>query len=108
MCSIGHRGDPVAIRWLKRYAIDNLPSEKIAEIAGQVSAKPKTGKNRVAIVGSGPAGLSAAYYLGGLGYKVTIYDSNKKPGGVMRYGIPKYRLPDSGLDRDIEIVKALR
>ena len=107
VCSIGHRGDPVAIRWLKRYAIDNLPSEKIAEIAGQVSAKPKTGKNRVAIVGSGPAGLSAAYYLGGLGYKVTIYDSNKKPGGVMRYGIPKYRLPDSGLDRDIEIVKAL-
>jgi glutamate synthase (NADPH/NADH) small chain len=107
VCSIGHRGEPVAIRWLKRYAVESLPIDQAAEIAGRMTAKTAGKKNRVAIIGSGPAGLSAAYYLAGMGYRITIYDSNKKTGGVMRYGIPKYRLPDEHIDRDVEVIKRM-
>ena len=87
----------VNIRGLKRYAVDN---------AGVVPAPvcgPSTGK-RVAIVGGGPSGLSAAYYLALMGHKVTVYEKRAKLGGMLRYGIPDYRLPQEKLDRDIEFI----
>lgn len=104
-CSIGHRGEPVAIRWLKRYIADSVPLERYHEILDAKPVKP-TGKS-VGIIGSGPAGLSAAYYLVLMEYDVTIYEAKPRPGGVMRYGIPRYRLPDDVLDKDIAFIESL-
>jgi glutamate synthase (NADPH/NADH) small chain len=100
VCAISHRGEPIAIRWLKRYAIDNLPKDKFKEIVKKGEVIQKMNK-KIAIVGSGPAGLAAAYYLIGMGYDVTIYERMPKAGGMMRYGIPAYRLPDDRLDEEI-------
>jgi len=104
VCAISHRGEPIAIRWLKRYITDSVPAEKWHEIVTfDVKKQPK----KVAIVGSGPAGLSAAYFLATMGYEVDIYEALNRPGGVMRYGIPRYRLPDEALDRDIAFIESL-
>ncbi|MCI9162550.1 MAG: FAD-dependent oxidoreductase [Lachnospiraceae bacterium] len=87
----------VNIRGLKRYA---------AEHAGKVPApKPadSTGK-RVAVIGGGPGGISAAYYLSLMGHGVTIYEQRKNLGGMLRYGIPAYRLPREILDEEIKVL----
>ena len=68
---------------------------------------PSTGKE-IAIVGAGPAGLAAAFYLVRLGHKITIFDSNEKAGGVLRYGIPAYRLPKDVLDKELELFDELK
>ncbi len=102
-CSIGQRGEPVAIRWLKRYAMDAIPADEYGDINNPRIVKP-LGKN-IAIVGSGPSGLSAAYYLQLMGYKVHVFESYPEPGGMMRYGIPEYRLPYPALDKDIDYIK---
>ena len=60
----------------------------------------KTGK-KIAVIGSGPAGLTAAYFLSLKGHSVTVYEKEEKPGGMLRYGIPGYRLPVEILDKDI-------
>ncbi|MCG0275346.1 MAG: FAD-dependent oxidoreductase [Thermosediminibacteraceae bacterium] len=94
---------PIAIAWLKSFVGDlDLASEYpyIPEI------KPPTGKS-VAIVGSGPAGLSAAYFLAREGHKVVVYEAMEKPGGMLRYGIPQYRLPKEVLDREIDLIKKM-
>ncbi|MEZ9016979.1 formate dehydrogenase subunit alpha [Vibrio lentus] len=92
--------ESIAIRQLKRHAAD-------ADLAAQESymplKKPNKGK-RVAIVGSGPGGLTAGYYLSNEGYDVSVYESMPKAGGWLRYGIPEYRLPKSILDKEIELV----
>ncbi|UCF83950.1 MAG: FAD-dependent oxidoreductase [Desulfobacteraceae bacterium] len=95
-CAYRQFGDPIAIRAIKRAAVDKggdtwKKRKKVAD---------KTGK-KVGIVGAGPGGLTAAYYLAGKGHEVTIFDSFPKPGGTMRYGIPNYRLPEERLDKDI-------
>jgi len=99
VCAYKQMGDPIAIRAIKRAAVDKGGDgwKKNRKIA------PKTGK-KVAVVGSGPAGLTAAYYLAGKGHEVELFDSFPKPGGMMRYGIPDYRLPAGRLDKDIEAV----
>lgn len=83
--------DAVNIRGLKRYAVDN------AGYVPQPDCAEPTGK-KVAVIGGGPSGLSAAYYLALMGHKVTVYEKCAKLGGMLRYGIPNYRLPDSVLD----------
>ena len=91
---------PVNIRGIKRYAADN---------AGTVPAPEKsapTGKT-VAVIGGGPAGLTAAYYLSLMGHKVTVYEKRNRLGGMLRYGIPCYRLPDEYLDADIDVILSL-
>lgn len=88
---------PVNICGLKRYAADN------AEWSAAPAALPATGK-AIGIVGGGPAGLTAAYYLQLMGHNVTIYDQREKLGGMVRYGIPDYRLPQDKLDADIDFI----
>ena len=104
-CSIGKRGEPIAIRWLKRYAVDALSHEKIKDVVlGDV--KPQASGFSIAVIGSGPAGLTAAFDLAKLGHKVTVYEGLDKPGGMPRYGIPAYRLPFDKLDEDIDVIQA--
>lgn len=93
---------PVAIRSLKRFVTDqNLGLSKKYFNAG-----PYTGK-RLAIVGSGPAGLTAAYYLRKLGHGVTIFEALPVVGGMMRTGIPEFRLPRDLLNKEIDQVKSI-
>ncbi len=107
VCSVGHNGDPLSIRWLKRYIADQIPADtdKYKDILG-TSEIAKNGKS-VAIIGSGPSGLSAAHYLALLGYDVTIFEKLPKAGGMMRYGIPEYRLPYDQIDKDIDYILSL-
>jgi len=104
-CVLGHQGEPVSIRWLKRYAVDNILLEKYQKVLGTEEIK-SMGK-RVAIVGAGPGGLAAAYYLRLMGYEIVIFEKLPKPGGMLRYGIPEYRLPYEALDKDIEYIKSV-
>jgi len=101
VCSIGVNGEPIAIRWLKRYIIDQVDRKDIAEI---LKNEFKPNGKKVAIIGAGPAGLSAAYYLATVGYGVTIFEANEKAGGMVRYGIPEYRMPYDQLDKDINAI----
>ncbi|HID99764.1 MAG TPA: FAD-dependent oxidoreductase [Thiotrichaceae bacterium] len=105
-CSIGRRGEAISIRWLKRYAMDKVSSERIKQIAEEGKETSQSGQ-KVAIVGSGPAGLTVAYDLARQGHSVTIFEAFDKPGGMMRYGIPEYRLPYDKLDEDIDVICAM-
>jgi glutamate synthase (NADPH/NADH) small chain len=105
VCAVGHSGDPLAIRWLKRYIADAVPFEQYKEILG-VTDIEENGK-KVGIVGAGPAGLAAAYYLRIRGFEVTIYEAKSKGGGMTMYGIPKYRLPQNMLDSEIGFIEDL-
>ena len=105
VCTLGHKGDPLSIRWLKRYIADQNPSEKYKEILEAENLQPK-GK-KVAIIGSGPSGLSAAHYLALMGYEVKIFEKLAAAGGMMRYGIPEYRLPYDQIDKDIDYILSL-
>jgi glutamate synthase (NADPH/NADH) small chain len=105
-CSIGLRGDPVAIRWLKRYAMDAVDHERIKEIAGEAKTDYLSGK-RIAVIGAGPAGLTAAFDLVKKGHQVSVYEAREAAGGMPRYGIPSYRLPYDMLDRDIDVIASL-
>ncbi len=96
-------GKPVAICALKRFAADKAAESGLPT---QPEPKPATGK-RVAVVGAGPTGLSAAYYMALDGHKVTLLESEKKAGGVLRFGIPPYRLPNSVLDQEIDDILSL-
>ena len=90
----------INIRGLKRYAVDQ------AGDVPQPACAPATGK-AVAIVGGGPGGLSAAYYLALMGHKVTVYERQSQLGGMMRYGIPSYRFPRELLDQEIASILSL-
>lgn len=89
--------DAINIKGLKRMAVDNASYEHKHHIA------EKTDKN-IAIIGGGAGGLSAAYYLSLMGHSVTIFEQRKKLGGMLRYGIPNYRLPREILDREIDFI----
>jgi glutamate synthase (NADPH/NADH) small chain len=105
-CVLARKGQPVAIGALERFAADEeamrspLPDPPKPE-------HPELAKYCVAVVGSGPAGLTAASDLARMGYSVTIFEALHKTGGVLRYGIPEFRLPRNILDRDVDYVKSL-
>ena len=92
--------DAVNIRALKRYAVDH------AGEVPQPPCAPATGK-KVAVVGGGPGGLSAAYYLALMGHQVTVFEKRKSLGGMLRYGIPDYRFPRQLLDAEIASILTL-
>ena len=95
-CNGSWLGNPIQIRALKEFV-----AERPEALTKELPPTKSTGKS-VAIIGSGPAGLTAAYYLAKLGHEVTVFESQSKPGGMMRWGIPSYDLPEDILDRDID------
>jgi len=99
-CAIGADGEPIAIRWLKRYIIDQVEDKQVRKILQQKVFGEN--KKKVAIIGAGPSGLSAAYYLRIMGYQVTIYEAHAKPGGEIWYGVPAYRMPFEDLQAEID------
>jgi len=101
-CRRKELNEPIAIRALKRFAAEQdtglwRQNSKVAAATGK----------KAAIVGSGPAGLTAAYYLAKLGHSVAVFESLPEPGGMMRVGIPEYRLPRAILDAEIEDIKSV-
>ncbi len=102
VCRRGEFDAPIAIRDLKRFATDHGTARK-----RHVAPPKQRYLERVAIVGSGPTGLSAAYYLARRGYNVTIFEAMPVAGGMMAIGIPDYRLPRAELHRDIDAIREL-
>jgi len=102
-CSLSIRGEPVAIRWLKRFVADSIKDYKTTLEHEPAEA---TGK-KVAVIGAGPSGLSVAYFLTLQGYKVTVFDSLAGGGGMMRIGPPSYRLPLEAIDKDVGYIASL-
>jgi formate dehydrogenase (NADP+) beta subunit len=101
-CRRNALNEPISIKFLKRFVADrdNGDWKKLSR------KLPATGK-KVAIVGSGPAGLTAGYYLAKAGHSVTVFEQFSKAGGMMRVGIPDYRLPPAVLDKEIEDIKSV-
>ncbi len=102
-CSLGHLGEPIAIRWLKRYAVERFDDLKKYV---HVDPKPSNGK-KVAIIGGGPAGLTAAYYLKLQGYETEVFEASSKVGGMTYLGIPKYRFPVPSLDKQVDLIESV-
>lgn len=128
-CRRGAIDAPVSIRALKRFVTERYGAESIrpqtqdrlfGELVGEGNrysghlpvvpfraAAPSNGKTRVAVVGAGPAGLSAAHDLALLGYEVTVFEAGGEPGGMMRFGIPEYRLPRTLIKAEVDRILAL-
>ncbi len=103
VCKAGEIGEPIAIRDLKRFVMD-WARQNDFQIPVQ---RTKTDKEKVAIIGAGPAGLAAGYHLCLKGYQTTIFESLPVPGGMLAIGIPEHRLPNKILNADIEnIIKS--
>lgn len=101
-CHVNMVDGPVMINALKRFVV-----EKAEGITRKKVAVSKSNGRRIAVIGSGPAGLTAAYYLAKLGYAITVFEAAPEPGGMLRYGIPEYRLPKAVLDNEISHVEDL-
>ena len=101
VCNRGQLDEPVSIRAVERFLGDLAIKE-----GWRVPSAPSSGK-KVLIVGAGPSGLSAAYHLTRMGHAVTIYESSDKVGGMMRYGIPSYRLPREVVDAEVGRMEAM-
>jgi len=99
-CRRGNLDEPLAIKFLKRFITDNAPRPKI-------TAVPVTRKEKIAVIGAGPAGLTAARDLAMRGYKVTVFEELNKAGGMLAWGIPAYRLPRNILEGEIDDIRTL-
>ena len=102
-CRRGLIDEPISIQWLKRFVADQ---DLMSEDAFIPECDPDTGKS-VAIIGGGPLGLSAAYFLRQKGHAVTVFEAMPKAGGMLRYGIPEYRLPKAVLDDEILTIQKM-
>ena len=107
-CTRGNIDNPVSIDEVKKFLANlelkaenrYVPEKVVSSVVGEFDDK-------IAIIGAGPAGLSAAYYLGVMGYHPTVFEKNARPGGMMMYGIPSYKLEKDVIDAEIEVIKAL-
>lgn len=99
-CNRRHVDEAVSVHAVERWLGDRILEEPLPP------PRLETGAASVAVVGSGPAGLAAAYHLSGLGHAVTIFEAALEPGGMLRLGIPEYRLPRAVLDRSIDRILA--
>ena len=102
-CNRNHLDAPLAIHQLERFVGDTALSKKRIPAFNMLPDR----NMRVAIAGAGPAGLSAAYFLSRLGYRCVVYEADSKPGGLLRMGIPPYRLPREVLDSEIKRIEEL-
>ena len=102
-CLLGKRWEPVAVGRLERFAADFEREHNLV----QVPAPAEPIGKRVAVVGSGPAGLTVAGDLAALGYEVTVFEAFHKPGGVLMYGIPEFRLPKAIVEAEVGYLKEL-
>ena len=100
-CVLAKKGEAVAIGRLERFAAD-FGQKCNPEDSRQTQREPL---GKVAVIGAGPAGLTAAGDLAGLGYKVTVYEALHAPGGVLMYGIPEFRLPKETVRQEIDALK---
>ena len=101
-CRRANIDEAISIKWLKRYVADyEMEKNRHPEIQGHHHKDAK----KVAVIGAGPAGLSCAYYLSLMGYRVTIFEKLPEPGGMAAVGIPDYRLPRAILHSEVEIVR---
>lgn len=107
-CTRGNIDKPVSIDAVKKFVADleiaqtdrYIPEKVIPSVHGEYDDK-------IAIIGAGPAGLSAAYYLAQMGYHPTVFEKNARPGGMMTYGIPSYKLEKDVIDAEIDVIRAL-
>ncbi len=105
-CTRGNVESPVAIRLLKRFASDKeIEMLKSGKLVLPEEKTPTKGAKKVAVIGAGPAGLTAANDLADKGFAVTIFEALDSPGGMLRYGIPEYRLPREILMHEIELIR---
>lgn len=91
--------DSINIRGMKRYIVDNAPADQVPV----PECAPSTGK-KIAIIGGGPSGLTAAYFLQLMGHQTTVFEERAQLGGMLRYGIPNYRFPRERLQEDIDAI----
>jgi glutamate synthase (NADPH/NADH) small chain len=103
-CTLGVRFDPVAIGRLERFVADHAAAQSTG---GALDERPVPTGHRVAVVGSGPSGLTVAADLARLGHGVTIFEALHKPGGVLMYGIPEFRLPKAIVEREIAALEQM-
>jgi NADH-quinone oxidoreductase subunit F len=99
----------VNMREVHRFIADSIfRSDRYDSMVERIAARrlPSSGM-KIAIVGAGPAGLTCSYYLALLGHECTVFDPNSEPGGMLRYALPEYRLPNSVLDKEIELIRRL-
>ncbi len=95
---------PITICWLHRFMADQcIDEEQTGELLLPVDPKPDTGK-RIAVVGGGPAGLACAFYARLEGHAVKVFEALPKPGGMLRYGIPSYRLPRDLIEKELNVL----
>ena len=113
-CVLGKRDDPVAIGKLERFVADygrrknkGSKEEKSDDVENNSSVKPNKDTIKMAVIGSGPSGLTCAGELAKMGYAATIFESLHEPGGVLTYGIPEFRLPKAIVKKEVEYVKKL-
>ncbi len=101
VCAMGHQGESIAIRWLKRFACEQFESLSDVLATDKIPLEPN-GK-KVAIIGAGPAGLSAGYYLSRMGFETHIFEKDEAGGGIAKRAIPEYRLPLDGYGKTIGV-----